>query len=398
MNRIFISYRSSDGFKDATRLAADLNRVFGPDQVFLDKQDLRGGSSWRDEIMGALGAKPIVLALITPDYFGAVVDGSRRIDRADDPVREELLAAFDAKAQIIPLLSEGVKMPPAGSLPEPLQPIGSRHALKLRSEDWNNDLVRLIEDIVAGGVKVQDKDWRLSYGGAPQVRAGRWVAVAVIAFLIVLGFEAILIAEGPSDDEGDYFGAAVVGLMPLAAAWYAVRMLKGSARKPRYTAIAMLLLTGWQLVSIVVRGIKLQSETSTTTTTSAPAPIDLAGVWDVEMVGKGPLPPFNVVQSGVNVKMETESVQVDKHPNIAAMNKIGQAKGGLVLTSTRLKGTGTLNGRELNVLMNYVSGRDEIAFATGTLTAKVDDGNRAINGSLLFIGDKDALQLKLTRR
>ena len=55
MNRIFISYRSSDGFKDATRLAVDLNRVFGKDQVFLDKQDLRGGSSWRDEIMGALG-------------------------------------------------------------------------------------------------------------------------------------------------------------------------------------------------------------------------------------------------------------------------------------------------------------------------------------------------------
>jgi len=46
MNRIFISYRSSDGFKDATRLAADLNRVFGSDQVFFDKQDLRGGSSF----------------------------------------------------------------------------------------------------------------------------------------------------------------------------------------------------------------------------------------------------------------------------------------------------------------------------------------------------------------
>ena len=44
MNRIFVSYRNSDGFKDANRLAVDLNRVFGKDQVFLDKQDLRGGS------------------------------------------------------------------------------------------------------------------------------------------------------------------------------------------------------------------------------------------------------------------------------------------------------------------------------------------------------------------
>jgi hypothetical protein len=396
MNRIFISYRSSDGFKDATRLAVDLNRVFGKDQVFLDKQDLRGGSSWRDEIMGALGSKPIVLALITPDYFDAVRDGSRRIDRDDDPVGEELLAAFEANAQIIPLLSEGVKMPPAASLPARLQSITSRHALRLRSEDWNNDLLRLIEDVVAGGVKVQDKDWRLSFGGAPQVRTGRWIAVGVMAFLILVAIDLALMSEKPSDGE-DYLGAAGIGLMPLAAAWYAMRTLRGSARKLRYTALAMFLLSCWQVASFVARGVQSSSGISSTTA-NAPAQIDLAGVWDVEMVGKGPLPAFTVVQNGVNVKMETESVQVDKHPNIAAMNKIGQAKGGLVLTSTRLKGAGTLTGRELNVLVNYVNGPDAIAFATGTLTAKVDDGDRAIQGSLLFIGDKEPLQLKLTRR
>lgn len=396
MNRIFISYRSSDGFKDAARLAADLNRVFGGDQVFFDKQDLRGGSSWRDEIMGALGSKPIVLALITSDYFGAVDSAGRRIDRADDPVGEELLAAFDANAKIIPLLSESVKMPPAGSLPERLQPITSRHALRLRSEDWNNDLLRLVEDVVGGGVKVQDKDWRLSFGGAPQVRVGRWVAVGVMAFLILVGIQLALMSDKTSDDEA-YFGAAGIGLMPLAAAWYALRMVKGSARKLRYTAIAMFLLSCWQVVSLVARGVQLQSGISATTI-NAPAQIDLAGVWDVEMVGKGPLPPFTVVQNGVNVKMETESVQVDKHPNIAAMNKIGQAKGGLVLTSTRLKGSGTLTGRELNVVVNYVTGPEDIAFATGTLTAEVDDGDRVIRGTLLFIGDKDGQPLKLTRR
>ncbi|HSK31236.1 MAG TPA: toll/interleukin-1 receptor domain-containing protein [Candidatus Limnocylindria bacterium] len=396
MNRIFISYRSSDGFKDATRLAADLNRVFGKDQVFLDKQDLRGGSSWRDEIMAALGSKPIVLALITPDYFGAVEGGSRRIDRTDDPVCEELLAAFDANAKIIPLLTEGVKMPPAGSLPERVQPITSRHALRLRSEDWNNDLLRLIEDVVASGVKVQNKDWRLTFGGAPQIRAGWWIGVAVTAFLIVLGLEGVLVSEGPSGPD-DYFGAAAVGLMPLAAVCYAVRTLKGSARKLRYTALAMLILTGWQVMGFVARGLHLQTEAASTTANDS-AQIDLGGVWDVEMVGKGPLLPFTLAQNGVNVKMETETTQVDNHPNIAAMNKIGQTKGGLVLTLIRLKAAGTLNGRELNLLVNYVTVPDEIAFATGTLTAKVDDTNRAMHGSLLFIGDKEPLQLKLTRR
>jgi hypothetical protein len=134
------------------------------------------------------------------------------------------------------------------------------------------------------------------------------------------------------------------------------------------------------------------------TTANAPTQINFGGVWDVEMVGKGPLPPFTLVQDGVNVKMQTESVPVDKHPDVAAMNKIGRAKGGLVLTSTRLKAAGTLNGRELNVLVNYVTDPDEIAFATGTLTAKIEDGDKAMHGSILFIGDKEPLPLKLTRR
>jgi hypothetical protein len=396
MNRIFISYRSSDGFKDATRLAVDLDRVFGKDQVFLDKQDLRGGSSWRDEIMGALGTKPVVLALITPDYFGAVEGESRRIDRADDPVGEELAAAFEAHAQIIPLLSEGVKMPAAGSLPARLQAITSHHALRLRSEDWNNDLMRLVDDLVAGGVKVHDREWRLSFGGTAQVRAGRWVAVAVVAFLIAVGLEAVLIADKSSGAD-DYFGAAVVGLMPFAAAVYAARTLKGSARKMRYTAVAMVILTGWEVGSFVARGLHLQSAISSNSA-NAPATVNLAGMWDVEMVGKGPLLPFNLVQNGANVKMETEAFQADKNPNVAAMNKIAQSRGGPVLTMTRLKAAGALNGRELNLLVNFVTGPDEIAFATGTLTGKVDEGDRVIQGSLLFIGNKESLPLKLTRR
>jgi hypothetical protein len=183
-------------------------------------------------------ARRFVLALITPDYFGAVQGENRRIDRADDPVCEELIAAWDASAQIIPLLSESVKMSPAGSLPERLQPITSCHALRLRSEDWNNDLLRLIEDVAASGVKVQDKDWRLTFGGAPEVRAGRWVAVAGTAFLIALGLEAVLMSE-KSSGANDYFGAAVVGLMPLAAALYAARTLKGGARKLRYAAMVL---------------------------------------------------------------------------------------------------------------------------------------------------------------
>ena len=43
--RIFISYRTADGVDKATALARDLGVVFGDEAVFLDKDDLRGGST-----------------------------------------------------------------------------------------------------------------------------------------------------------------------------------------------------------------------------------------------------------------------------------------------------------------------------------------------------------------
>ena len=45
MSRVFVSYRASDGKKDASRLAEDLARRFGQAQVFFDKADLTAGSS-----------------------------------------------------------------------------------------------------------------------------------------------------------------------------------------------------------------------------------------------------------------------------------------------------------------------------------------------------------------
>lgn len=150
MNRIFISYRSSDGKKDAARLAADLNERFGEQLVFYDKQDLVGGASWRDAINATLGSQPVVLVLVTPDLLGAPhPEGGRRIDREDDPIRGELLTARHSGAVIIPLLTDGMQMPASHLLPAPLQFLGEAHARPLRTDDWNADLQRIVDDLRA---------------------------------------------------------------------------------------------------------------------------------------------------------------------------------------------------------------------------------------------------------
>ncbi|MDO8888598.1 toll/interleukin-1 receptor domain-containing protein [Hydrogenophaga sp.] len=153
MNRIFISYRSSDGKKDADRLCADLSRLYGADQVFFDKQDLRGGHSWRSAIMAALGTQPVVLLLVTPELLGmAHPEGGRRIDRDDDPIRGEVLTAQANGATIVPLLTEGMVMPATADIPPPLRFLKESHALKLRTEDWADDLDKIVADLATHGI------------------------------------------------------------------------------------------------------------------------------------------------------------------------------------------------------------------------------------------------------
>lgn len=207
MNRIFISYRSSDGKKDADRLCADLSRLYGPDQVFFDKQDLRGGTSWRHAIVDTLGSKPVVLLLFTPDLLGMQhPDGGRRIDSDDDPIRGEILSAREHGAVIVPLFTEGMTVPTSAELPEPLRFLKEAHALKLRTEDWATDMDKLVADLRTHGIqplKAPSDDippGRRTWGQRVQRVlmwvGGTFVALFVIGLLLSAGEDGTPVAPG----------------------------------------------------------------------------------------------------------------------------------------------------------------------------------------------------------
>ncbi|MEY8879006.1 MAG: toll/interleukin-1 receptor domain-containing protein, partial [Leptothrix sp. (in: b-proteobacteria)] len=137
MSRIFISYRRSDGTKDASRLAEDLGAIFGPEQVFFDQYDMQGGRSWREQILAAMDEPPVVaLLVITPNYFGEQRNGQLRILGEDDAVRLELRHAMQVRAHLLPALTDHVSMPARAALPEELQGLPELHAPPLRSRDW----------------------------------------------------------------------------------------------------------------------------------------------------------------------------------------------------------------------------------------------------------------------
>ena len=190
--RIFVSYRTVDGKDKATALARDLGARFGDGQVFLDKDDLRGGSAWRDEVQRTLGAKPVLLLLITPQLLTAKdATGALRIADPNDPVRREFSAALEAGAHLIPLLCDGVDAPPpAAELPKPFDRLGEYTWRRLRAYDWKSDLERLVDDLKALGVRPLP-DPVVPQPGRLVRLALLAVTVAALALAAVLGWRAL---------------------------------------------------------------------------------------------------------------------------------------------------------------------------------------------------------------
>ena len=117
MRCIFVCYRRTDHWA-AGNLSRDMRDEFGEQQVFRDKEDLRGGLEWRRTIGAKLTRDSIVLAVIGPLWTEARSDdGHLKLADRDDPLRMELTTAFASGATVIPILLDQAKMPEPHELP-----------------------------------------------------------------------------------------------------------------------------------------------------------------------------------------------------------------------------------------------------------------------------------------
>ncbi len=203
MAQLFISYRSSDGRDKATALARELGALYGDQQVFLDKDDLRAGVRWRDEIASTLKQQPVLLLLLTPHLLAASDDrGHLRINDAADPVRREVTDALAGGAHLIPLLCDGVTAPPPADLPPPFNRLGEFTWRPLRAYDWEHDVRRLVDDLQALGI-APAAPLTASAPATAQRSVGwtrrRWLVAAIAAILALgVGGYALRLASVPS--------------------------------------------------------------------------------------------------------------------------------------------------------------------------------------------------------
>jgi hypothetical protein len=149
--KIFINYRRGDDPGHTGRLFDRLQDVFPPEQLFLDVDNIAPGLDFVRVLNDRVAECDIVLAVIGKSWTESRdASGNRRLDDPDDFVRIEITSALNQGKRVIPVLVGDAHMPRPEDLPEALQPLARRNAVRLTHERFRADTQGLIKAIQQG--------------------------------------------------------------------------------------------------------------------------------------------------------------------------------------------------------------------------------------------------------
>ena len=261
MPGVFISYRRDDSAGHAGALLRELHGRIGADQVFMDIEDIEAGTAFPAVLRDAVQSCDVLLALMGPRWLDLRdAQGRRRLDDPNDFVRLEIALALQSHARVIPVLLEGAPMPAASALPPDLRALVDRHALQLSNSRWDDDIVRLTDQVREGLFAFGTEragEGRTPADFTPLVpmgRAVRWIVAAFLGFAVVFGaVGAVLVVQQSRFDSRALLAQAEVVTMIavtngdgqtlyrpelayMTASGESVRAVTGAAsRPPAYT-------------------------------------------------------------------------------------------------------------------------------------------------------------------
>jgi hypothetical protein len=146
--KIFINYRRDDSIAIAGRLHDRLAEIFGPDNLFMDVDNIPVGINFDEYLNSQVAQCDAMLSVIGPNWLRAKdKTNQRRLDKPDDFVAIEIAAALGRDVLVIPVLVDGTHMPKASELPASLKPLALRNAIQVRNTNFRSDAEVLIEKI-----------------------------------------------------------------------------------------------------------------------------------------------------------------------------------------------------------------------------------------------------------
>jgi hypothetical protein len=143
---VFLSYRRADSEVYAGRLHESLVRTYGADEVFMDQFGIRPGEPYPWAIQQAAANCKAMVAVIGPSW-AAEGDALQKLQREDDFLHRELVAAIDRRIPLIPVLVNGASVPQHFRLPDDLRPLPYLQMLDLTSRHWAADVMALTAEI-----------------------------------------------------------------------------------------------------------------------------------------------------------------------------------------------------------------------------------------------------------
>jgi hypothetical protein len=146
--QIFISYRREESRWVARSLHSRLCRDFDQEKMFIDVDTVPLGDDFVKVIETTVPKCDILIAIIGPNWVSARDgEGVRKIDKAHDFMRLEIVTAFEAGIWVVPVLVDGATMPGPDDLPESLKPLARRNSLPITETSFVGDCNRLVSEI-----------------------------------------------------------------------------------------------------------------------------------------------------------------------------------------------------------------------------------------------------------
>jgi hypothetical protein len=143
---IFISYRRADAGKTAWRLFDWLERQFGAEGVFFDREGIEPGEAFPQVLEQQLNECQVLIALIGPRWLDIADDqGKPRLWAAHDYVAHEVATALKRGIRVVPVLVDGATMPAADQLPPALAAFADNQALAIDDAHFATDFERLVD-------------------------------------------------------------------------------------------------------------------------------------------------------------------------------------------------------------------------------------------------------------
>lgn len=142
--KIFISYRRDDARGHAVHLHSDLTRHFGADHIFMDTSGIEGGEDFVEVLEARLTTCEVLVAVIGRQWVDFFNKPERSATGAMDWVLVEIATALKQNMPIVPVLVDDANFPAEKDLPAELEGFARLQAVRMRDDQWDHDLARLI--------------------------------------------------------------------------------------------------------------------------------------------------------------------------------------------------------------------------------------------------------------